>query len=205
MREACTVLHMSDRPVNQSDGEIIGRVLGGEVDAFEELVDRYRGHVFETVSAHVPRRDVGEVAQEALVRVYLSLASYSRAGDFRHWLGKIAVRASYDYWRDRYRRRETAEEGLGEEERRRVAREIADRSAGAHERDRSAAEARSLLDWALARLSPEDRMVIELVHIEERPIREAADLLGWSVVNVKVRALRARRKLRAILEREIVS
>lgn len=205
MREACTVQDMSERPVNQSDGEIIDRVLGGEVDAFEELVDRYRGNVFESVSAHVPRRDVGEVAQEALVRAYLSLASYARAGDFRHWLRKIAVRASYDYWRDRHRRRETAEEGLGEEERRRVAREIADRSAASHERDRSAAEARSLLDWALARLSPEDRMVIELVHIEERPVREAADLLGWSAVNVKVRALRARRKLRAILEREIES
>ena len=60
-------------------------------------------------------------------------------------------------------------------------------------------KARELLDWALDRLSPEDRMVLELVYLEGLSGREAADLLGWSVANVKVRSLRARRKLRNLL------
>ncbi|MCK4550281.1 MAG: RNA polymerase, partial [Candidatus Krumholzibacteria bacterium] len=54
---------------------------------------------------------------------------------------------------------------------------------------------------ALDQISPADRAVIELVHLEERWVREAADLLGWSTANVKVRAHRARKKLRKILEK----
>ena len=42
-----------------------------------------------------------------------------------------------------------------------------------------------------------------IVHIEERPVAEAAELLGRSVANVKVRAFRSRRKLRATLEKLI--
>ena len=61
-------------------------------------------------------------------------------------------------------------------------------------------ETTHLLQWALARLSPENRMVVTLVHLEGYSIREAAELLGWSMVNVKVRAHRARRQLRDILE-----
>jgi RNA polymerase sigma-70 factor (ECF subfamily) len=61
--------------------------------------------------------------------------------------------------------------------------------------------ARDLMMRALALLSPADRAVIELVHLEERPVKEAADMLGWSTANVKVRAHRSRKKLRKILEK----
>lgn len=76
---------------------------------------------------------------------------------------------------------------------------VSERSMALLDREESARHARELLDRALSRLSPEDRMVIEIVHIEERPVKEAAVALGWSAGNVKVRALRARRKLRGIL------
>jgi RNA polymerase sigma-70 factor (ECF subfamily) len=56
------------------------------------------------------------------------------------------------------------------------------------------------LQWALGRLSPENRLVVTLVHLDGHSIREAAALLGWSMINVKVRAHRARRALRNILE-----
>ena len=56
-------------------------------------------------------------------------------------------------------------------------------------------EAREILDWALDRLGPEDRMVLELVYLEGLAVKEAARLLGWSTANVKVRAHRARKKI----------
>jgi RNA polymerase sigma-70 factor (ECF subfamily) len=43
-------------------------------------------------------------------------------------------------------------------------------------------------------------MVLTLVHLEGHSVREAAELLGWSTVNVKVRAHRARQQLRKVLE-----
>jgi RNA polymerase sigma-70 factor (ECF subfamily) len=61
-------------------------------------------------------------------------------------------------------------------------------------------EARELLDWALGKLSAEDRTVLELVYLEGLSGKEAADLLGLSVANVKVRSFRSRRKLKKLLE-----
>jgi RNA polymerase sigma-70 factor, ECF subfamily len=60
-----------------------------------------------------------------------------------------------------------------------------------------------MLDWAMDRLSPEDRMVVELIYLEGLSGKEAADLLGWSVANVKVRAFRSRNKLRKLLSETI--
>ena len=58
---------------------------------------------------------------------------------------------------------------------------------------------RPVLEWALRQLSPENRAVLTLVHLDGYSVREAAQLLGWSLVNVKVRAHRARQALRALL------
>ncbi len=65
--------------------------------------------------------------------------------------------------------------------------------------------ARETLEWALNRLSAEDRMVVELVYLEEFSGKEAATLLGWSVANVKVRVFRARKKLQKLLSRVLDS
>jgi RNA polymerase sigma-70 factor (ECF subfamily) len=89
---------------------------------------------------------------------------------------------------------------LSEDQLRGLARAMAGESARSDAVGRTGREARELLAWGMQRLSPEDRAVLELVHIEERPVKEAAELLGWSVVNVKVRAHRSRKRLRAILE-----
>ena len=62
------------------------------------------------------------------------------------------------------------------------------------------ARAKEILDWALAKLAPEERVVITLLEIEEKTVREIAGLTGWSESNVKVRAFRARQKLKEILE-----
>ncbi len=59
------------------------------------------------------------------------------------------------------------------------------------------------MDWALEILSAEDRMVIELVHLEGYSAKEAGRLLGWSTANVKVRSFRSRKKLRRLLDRAL--
>ena len=191
---------MGGRASNLSDEEIIHRVIAGDVDAFEFLLERYETRVFGIIGRRVPRTDLEEVAHDAFVRAYISLPTYEAKGDFRSWLSKIAVRASYDYWRERYKRREQPMSSLSEEQLKRLARAAADRSMRADAGKASSREARDLLEWAMERLSAEDRAVLELVHLEERPVKEAAELLGWSSVNVKVRAYRSRKKLRAILD-----
>ena len=64
------------------------------------------------------------------------------------------------------------------------------------------ADAKEILEWALNKLSAADRMVIDLVYLEERSHKEAAALLGWSVATVKIRAYRARKILHKTLIQE---
>jgi RNA polymerase sigma-70 factor (ECF subfamily) len=194
---------MREHAASESDVEIVNRVVHGDADAFECLMDRYQNHVCAIVGRRVPRMDVEEVAHDIFVRAYLSLPSYRAKGDFGSWLSRISVRACCDYWRERYRGRERPMSALTEDQMKWLERVTSEESMRAHADRASLGEAREILAWALDRLSAEDRAVLELVHIEERPVAEAAELLGWSVANVKVRAFRSRRRLRAILEKLI--
>ena len=69
-------------------------------------------------------------------------------------------------------------------------------------RDVQAADAaRLIIEKVLGRLSPAARLVITLLEIEDRSVKEIAALTGWSVSLVKVRAFRARAEMRRLLER----
>ncbi len=194
---------MSDNPPYLGDGpqdfEIISRVLGGDANAFETLVHRYSRLVVGIVGKHIPRDRVDEVAQDAFVEGFHSLSSFSQKGPFGHWMAKIAVRCCYDFWRKHYRMKEVLVSDLSQEAQDWMDNLLAVQSNETFKRDAAAAEACEVLELALGRLSPEDRMVVTLVHLEGLPVKEAAVLLGWSSTTVKVRAHRSRKKLRRII------
>lgn len=195
---------MNDSDQRSSDDEIIHNVLKGNVDDFEGLVRRYQAHVINMVKRHVPERDVEETAQEAIVRAYRSLSSYHGKGrGFKAWLSTVTIRACYDYWRKTYRSKEVPLSSLSEDHKRWIEQVAAQESSQSMRAKAASDEARKVLDWGLSHLSAEDRMVLELVHFEGLTGREAAELLGWTTTNVKVRAFRARRKLEKILQEMI--
>lgn len=181
------------------DAGIITRVLGGDNNAFEQLIERHKVRVFATVSRHVPIGDVAEVAQRVFIRAWRGLGNFRGESPFSHWLSKLAVRECYDFWRERARRREFVGGSLSDEQTTNLAALL---DAGAREISdslESRREAREIVIWALGKLSAADRMVITLIYAEECSIQEAAELLGWSAANVKVRAFRARRFLRRVI------
>lgn len=185
------------------DEEIIRRVVAGDVDLFEELLTRYQEHVGRIVAGHVPREMIDEVAHDVFVRAYTSLPTYSFRTPFSHWLSTIAVRTCYDVWRTVLARKEVSLSGpseVADDEQQWTEHLLAAESKERFDTTVQQQEATNLLQGALAQLSPENRMVVTLVHLEGRSMREAAELLGWSVVNVKVRAHRARQQLRKILD-----
>lgn len=184
----------------QADASIIRRVIDGDVDLFSELIERHHAHVRRIVGGHVPSDMVDEVSHEVFVRAYLSLQTYSFRMPFSHWLATIAVRTCYDTWRSVSARREVPASGIGEASQQWADSVLATESTERFDTMVRQREARELLHAALAHLSPENRMVVTLVHLEGRSVREAAELLGWSAVNVKVRAHRARQQLRKVLE-----
>ena len=180
------------------DLEIIRRVLQGEIDSFAELIARYRQHVTNITNRHVPADRVAEVAHDVFVRAYTSLSSFSGQTPFEHWLSSIAVRTCYDFWRAR-RREEPPVSALAAEHQAWMDHVLAAESDEQFREQARRQEAAELLHWALGHLSAENRLVLMLVHLDGYSVRETAGLLGWSVVNVKVRAHRARQMLRTLL------
>lgn len=169
-----------------TDERLIQSTLAGDDEAFASLVRRYRARVFG-IAGRFARGDheLDDLCQEIFIKTYRNLGKYRADAPFEHWLSRIAVRACYDLLRKTRRERGYLPlEGIDV-----VAAERGDGRA-----------ARELLDWALARVSPEERLVITLLEIEEKTVREIAGLTGWSESNVKVRAFRARQRLKEVLE-----
>ena len=190
---------MRENHSKPSDDEIIRRILDGDVNAFEHLLVKYQDQILKIVRKHIPYGQVEETAQDVFVRAYQSLPAFKGKSGFLQWLSVIAVRTCYDFWRKQYRARELAMSTLTEKHQDWLEKIISDQSSQLFNEQSSQKEAREVLNWALDRLSAEDRMVLELVYLEGLSGKEAAELLGWSVANVKIRSHRSRKKLRKLL------
>jgi len=110
-------------------------------------------------------------------------------------LMRLAVRTCYDFLRGHQRNRETAFSELSEPETDWLERFVVQPDAAMENAD----AARQLVDKILSRLPPAAQLVITLLEIEGRSVKEIAEITGWSVPLVKVRAFRARAEMRKIL------
>lgn len=185
---------------DSGDNQIIQQVLSGNADSFEVLIDRYHSYVFAIVGRKVPVDEVDEVAHTVFIKAYKSLASFKRKSGFQHWIGQIAARTCYDFWRKRYRNREITCSQIGDDESNWMESVMNATSTEESRKLSEAKEAHEVLHYALAKLSPKDRSVLTLTYIEGRSTKEAAQLLGWTQANIKVRTFRARAKLKTIIE-----
>jgi RNA polymerase sigma-70 factor, ECF subfamily len=183
---------------SREESELVRRIRQGDSERFAELIDRYQHHVGRIVCRRVPPDRVRELVHEVFVRAYVNFEQFSASVPFSHWLAGIAVRTCYDYWRSRSRD-EVPVSALSEEHQRWIEQTLAAQSDRQFRDLTAKREAAEVLEWALRQLSPENRAVLTLVHLEGHSVRETAQLLGWSLVNVKVRAHRARQALRALL------
>lgn len=187
---------MPDPP---NDAEIVRRIFRGEVNAFELLIHRYKEHALRIIQRRVPPHEVEDVLQEVFIRAYRSLPGFEPESHFKKWLSAIAVRTCFDYWRSTPSRHESPMSDLSVRHQEWLESVIHASSVEATRRSARQKEAGEVLAWALNRLSSEDRMVVEMIHLEGLSAGDAAELLGWSVAKVKVRAFRSRKRLRKIL------
>jgi RNA polymerase sigma-70 factor (ECF subfamily) len=173
-----------------SDDQLVDAALGGDQLAFGELAARHKSRVFGLVSRFAGNSaDLEDICQDVFIQAYFNLRQFRRESPFQHWILRIATFKCYDYLRRRKRERAGTsmdlllESGFEPE---------APRPRAIHpEVER--------LHEALARLTPKERLVITLLELEDRTLREVAQLTGWSVGNVKIRAFRARASLAKLL------
>jgi RNA polymerase sigma-70 factor, ECF subfamily len=184
-----------------TDDVLVTAVRSGDEAAFELLFERHRRSVTRLAYRFFYRREqVEDIVQESFAGAYFALGSY-RGGherSFIAWLSRITVRTCYDALR-RSKRTESAMSDLTEQEESLLAYKL--RGAGHGSDIENAAISRDLASKLLQRLEPEDRMVLTLLSIADLSIAETAELTGWSVPKVKMRAHRARKALQGVLHK----
>lgn len=178
------------------DAELIAKVLKGDAASFEPLVKKYLPRIFATARRYARREsEVEDIVQEIWLKSFNKLHSFRSEAPFEHWLMRLAVRTCYDFLRGHQRNRETSFSELSEPETDWLDRFVANPDSAPENAD----AARQLVQRLLAQLSPPARLVITLLEIEERSVKEISKITGWSVPLVKVRAFRARAEMRKIL------
>jgi len=186
---------MPDEPSFDMAG-CLDRVRGRDQDAARALVDHLYPLVIRIVRSHLPRRVAEEdLAQEVFMKMFTRLGQYQGAVPFPHWVSRIAVTTCIDHLRAQKRRPEFRWADLSENEA-----AVLD-AVMTSENDvpaNDAMAAHELVHKLLDQLKPDDRMVIRLLDLEQKTIAEIGELTGWNTSLVKVRAFRARRKLRKL-------
>jgi RNA polymerase sigma-70 factor (ECF subfamily) len=177
---------------------LIARCVAGDQLAATELVRRTHPLILKWVRAHRSRTFREEdLVQEVYLTVFAKLDRYSpRDGTpFAHWLSRVTVNTCLDVLRAEGRRPRPV--ALSAQARDWLESLTCERDVPL-EQARGASE---LVDVLLAQLGPEDRLVLTLLDLRQLSVAEVAQATGWNKTLVRVRAFRARRRLRAIAER----
>jgi RNA polymerase sigma-70 factor (ECF subfamily) len=182
--------------MERTEAELIAAVLNGDAGSFEPLVQKYSPRVFATARRYARREsEVEDIAQEVWVKAFQKLGSFRGEAPFEHWLMRLAVRTCYDFLRGHQRKRELSFSDLSDPEG-----DWLEHFVGQPEQGNEHAEAaRQLIERILEQLTPAGRLIITLLEIEERSVKEIAALTGWSIPLVKVRAFRARAEMKKVL------
>ncbi|HEY1174057.1 MAG TPA: sigma-70 family RNA polymerase sigma factor [Verrucomicrobiae bacterium] len=170
------------------------RVRARDEEAARQLVAHLYPLVIKIVRAHLPRRMAEEdLAQEIFLKMFANLDQYRGAVPFEHWVSRVAVSTCLDSLRFHKRRPELRWADLNETEAE-VLDAVIQSENEPHPSQTMAAN--ELVGKLLDCLGPEDRLVIQLLDLEEKSVAEISELTGWGASMVKVRAFRARAKLR---------
>jgi RNA polymerase sigma-70 factor (ECF subfamily) len=182
--------------MERTEAELIAAVLKGDAASFEPLVQKYSPRVFATARRYARRdSEVEDIAQEVWLKAFAKLHSFRGEAPFEHWLMRMTVRTCYDFLRGHQRNRESSFSELSEPENDWLERFVTQPETLTDNAD----AAKLLIERVLEKLSPPARLVITLLEIEDRSVKEIAELTGWSVPLVKVRAFRARGEMRKIV------
>ena len=188
----------TSRQEGVTDETLIRKVLAGETACFEQLIQRHQPRVFATARRYARREDeVEDIVQEIFLKAFERLPGFRFEAPFEHWLMRVTIRTCYDFLRAHQRTRESNFTDLSRDEEDWLERFKSDPESA----DERAEAARTLVNRLMESLPPDFRLVIQLLEIEERSVKEIHELTGWSIPLIKVRAFRARAAMRRALAR----
>ncbi len=178
--------------MSDPDAECATLAARGDRAAMEQLVRRHQEAIARLLWRFVrTRSDLDDLVQETFLRMVRSLPAWQSRQPFAHWLLRIATNTGRDYFRRQSVRRRWLVEPQPEID---DPPEAADPAA-----DPAARAAANEVKRLLAHLSPDDRAILTLHHLEGWGLADIAKQFGWTQTATKLRAWRARRQLRTLL------
>ena len=174
--------------------ELVAAALRQDEEAARELVRRLYPMVAKLVRAHRPVRSAEEdLCQMIFIKVMQNLSQFSGKVPVEHWVSRIAINTCINQIQAEKARPELREADLSVEQ----AAVIQNLAATAEELapDHSFAS-RQLVEHLMNALRPAERLVIDLLYLQQRSVTEIQQVTGWSGALVKVRAFRARQKMK---------
>jgi RNA polymerase sigma-70 factor (ECF subfamily) len=186
--------------MDESDAHaLVAAALQHDDEAARELVRRLYPLVAKMVRAHRPRRTSEEdLSQMIFIKVFQKLSQFSGKVPLEHWVSRIAINTCLNQIAAEKSRPELRYADLTEEERA-VVENLASSSNELAPDERLAS--RQLVEHLLDILKPVERLIVDLLYLQERSVAEVQAMTGWSTSRIKVRAFRAREKLKNHLKR----
>src|SRR5438874_10875862 len=184
--------------MDDSDASALGKAsLQHDDDAARALVRQLYPIVSQLVRAHRPRRTAEEdLCQMIFIKVFQKLSQFSGKVPLEHWVSRIAVNTCLNQIESERIRPELRHADLSEEEQ-----AVVENLAASSEElapDRQLAS-RQLVEHLLEMLKPVERLVIDLLYLQGRSVEEVHQITGLGAAAIKVRAFRARQKMKAQL------
>ena len=177
--------------MHDADAELALACKAGDSSALEKLYWRHAQRTWR-YARHFSGSDeaAAEIVQEVFVRVARHVSAYEGRAQFSTWLFAIVRSAAVEF---NVKRRRAPQPVKGELMERMPAKTLEPQE------ELAAAETRQAVRDAVARLPENEREAVLLCELEDLPLREAGEILGWSESRVKVTLFRARRKLKGLL------
>jgi len=183
-----------EEPSPAITSELLERVKAGDESANRNLVEILYPTVRANVRNHLRKQaDHDDVSQEVFLKIFLKINQYKGPQPFDHWVSRIAVTTCYDWLRKHRVRPLVTYSDLSETEVEIIEKSRQSTTMGTSDTQRELFS--GLLDKLIATLNPREQIVIRLLDLEERSVREISEFTGWGASKIKVTAMRARRKL----------
>jgi RNA polymerase sigma factor (sigma-70 family) len=172
----------------------IGQVLEGKINAFSYLVDKHKDKAYNLAFRICGNREEAEeIAQDAFLKAYRSLKDFKRKSSFATWLYRIVYNTAISLVRTRKNRVLSVEE---------FPVDAVDFLSFSSTEEEAADDYRnSLINFALQKISEEERGLITLYYYNELDTEEITKITGISRSNIKVRLFRARQKMAEVIRK----
>lgn len=187
---------------NLADADLARTAAAGDEAAFAEIVRRYSPRVFSFSSRFFRRYDlIEEAAQEVFLKAFTQLKNFEGRGSLEGWLTRITVTTCINILRSTKPQNELTVSDLSDDETAWLENTLLNASSVSHRSEEDKLIAADLVYRVLETLPPDDSLILQMIDGEGASIKEAAATTGWSESKVKIKAFRARRRMREAIEK----